>query len=308
MKSKLINIILLTLFLSLSMKCATIKGIVTEYDTHKAIASADILLIEFPTNGKMFGARYLATTNKKGFYILKNIPIGKYEVHVSKYYNENTYEPVHYRDLYDTLNIIDDNSIIILNVKLKSWAVYIDTVKSIEKYHDYFKTLKPTDVLKIRLDSLTFSKRYWKLYSTFYNKTDSIIYVIKELECLRLAEPVIMNSKGKMMKRNMVSIDCMGKSLPDSSDIIKIFPHDSANYSPVTIMFHNFKYYPKDIYSIKLKYKYKRRKTLPGAFANPKINYEKKLRKQIYYFNIALRGDYTSDDSLIFNNSKVIKK
>lgn len=293
---------------STSIKSATIRGIVIDYINKEVISSAEVRIIKIPVNNKtLLESYYYETTNDSGYFIFKNIPIGNYEIHISKYYDENSFNPVHYRDFYDTLNLIDNDSIINLNVKLKRWAVYIDTVKSIEKYHNYFKTLDPNNILSIKLDSLSFGRYYWKLYSTFYNKTDSTIFLIKELECLRLAESIVTNSKGQIMKRNMVSFDCMGKSLPDSSDIIEILPHDSAKYNPVTLKFHNFYYYPKDTYSIKLEYKYERRKTLPGAFANPRYNYEERLKKQIYYFNVALRGDYISNNSIIFNNSKVIK-
>ncbi len=287
---KIIYCLLLIILLPVQFFAATIKGIVTDEATLEPLIGVNIILNE----GKIG-----ACTNLNGFYLVKNVPVGKHLIYVS-YFGYATFT--------DSIIIQEENQISEVSFELAPGIVQIDTVAEIENYHNYFNNYNPKNTLKIKLDSLVAcgSERI-KIYSTFYNVTDTSIYVIRDIDCLRMVEPIIKNSNGKLMKINSMFYDCMGmKELPDSSDFIKIPPNDSISYPPAYLYFNDFSRYPIDIYKIKLEYKYKRRTTLPGIYSDPKL-YKKKFKKQLYYYNMTFRGEFKSFNYLKFNNTKLVK-
>jgi hypothetical protein len=289
---KYLLLILIGFSLYLNNYGATIKGYVVDKVNLKPIYVAQICLDSCKTG---------AVTDKDGFFILQDVRVGKHIMRISSF---------GYASSTDSIEIKDEKQIVNLTIELDLGIIPIDTISEIEDYHRYFNKYKSSNILKIVLDSLSFDridKTLLKVYSTFYNKTDKPIYVIRDIACLRMIEPRVTNSEGKLMRRNATFIDCMGeKTMPGSSDFIKILPNDSISYPPVYLYFNRFSHYPIDNYHIALKYHYIRRIKLPGVYRDPKL-YAQKFKRQMYYYNMALRGDFKSINFLKFNNSKIAK-
>lgn len=82
-----------------------------------------------------------------------------------------------------------------------------------------------------------------------------------------------------------------------------IKPHSSIKYPVLILFYNNFNLYSHDTNSIKLEYTNERRERMPGILFNP----EEDNKNVKYYFDMALRGDYISSNSLIYNNKKINK-
>lgn len=289
---KIISIFIISIIFSSEYFSATIQGYVIDKETLQPLVHVNVII----DNGEIG-----TTTDKNGFFVLKDVSVGMHSIRASF---------IGYNSYFDSINIKEINETVELKIKLDVGVIYIDTVSEIENYHRYFDKYNSEEILKILLDSLSIDKNdtsILKVYSTFYNKTDTPIYVIRDIECLRMIEPEVVNSNGKLMKSNAIFVDCVGeKIMPDSSDFIKILPNDSINYPPVFLYFNIFTHYPKDDYKISLSYKYERRNTLPGTYWNTEL-YAKKFKEQFYYYNMALRGEYKSTNYLKFNNSQLVK-
>lgn len=289
---KIISVFILSIIFSSEYFSATIQGYVLDKGNFQPLIHANV----FIDNGEIGSA-----TDRNGFFVLKNVSLGMHSIKAS-YVGYNSYS--------DSVNIKDINETVELIIKLDVGVIYIDTVTEIENYHRYFNKYDSEEILKIFLDSLSIDKNdtsLLKIYSTFYNKTDTTIYVIRDIECLRMIEPEVLNSDGKLMKVNATFVDCVSeKIMPDSSDFIKILPNNSIKYPPVYLYFNRFTHYPLDDYKISLLYKYERRNTLPGTYWDTEL-YAKKFKEQFYYYNMALRGEFKSINYLKFNNSQLTK-
>lgn len=275
-----------------SLNAATINGYLLDKKNLEPIFLASV---------GIYDSKIVSETDSTGHFILNDVPVGKhtiYIMHIAYYY------------FRDSINIKNQDQIIEITIKLEHGVIPIETVPEIEKYHIYFNKYELDTVLKIKLDSIGFSKtnsNSLQLYATFYNTTDTPIYVIRDIECLRMAEPIIINSHGKRVRENTIFSDCMAmKTLPDTTDFLKIEPKDSINYPPVYLYFNNFKRYPADNYKISLIYKNHKRKQLPGIYSGWKPKYDK-FKKEKFYFNMALRGIFKSVNYLEFNNSEMLK-
>ncbi|MGE5410109.1 MAG: carboxypeptidase-like regulatory domain-containing protein [Clostridiales bacterium] len=295
-------IITLLLIIPTLLSCATIKGTVTDEDDNKPLIAVNLMIIMPAKMNKG------AVTSADGKFILGNLSIGDYTIRVTYigYWNKNF-----------TFSVKKEDEILNFDIKLKVGAVYMDSVSEIENYHRSFSQLKPEDILDIHVDSLEFWKIKLKegsysfdffLHSTFTNKTEKDIFVIADLPCKSLITPVIKNSKGEIVRNNMIRFDCMEKVIPDSSDLMVIHPHSSIKYPPVRMTLYNFLYYPKDTYTIKMLYKFSRPNKLPGLFSDPDRDYKNIYRNAILYLNTALRGEYISTNEVKFDNSKISVK
>ena len=234
-----------------------------------------------------------------GHFIIKNVQVGKHILNISYigYYQE-----------YDSVFIKDNAEIINLEIKLIPLTFKLDTVAEIENHHRHLKKLKSENVLKVTLDSLGIeNKSAYRLivYSTFHNETDTPLYVIANQDFANTVFAKVYNSNGGLVKPYQWMISCLIPLLspPMSSDFFKIEPHSSIKYAPVYLDHYDFADYISDTYAIKLNYSNEKWSSLPGYPQGNKQDY----LKWVLYFNMALRGDYISTDSLLFDNSKISK-
>lgn len=232
---------------------------------------------------------FITRTGRHGYFIFENLSPGIYTIKIHK---------ERYNPFIDTLKIFESD--ICIRVGLIPQDIIIETKKDIEAYHKYFDSLDSSKILEIKLDSLDQDRTgFLKIYASFYNKTDSIIYVIRDVDCLRMVYPIVKNSKGNIMKGNVYFFDCLGrKEFPDPIDLIEIEPHKKSDYPTIILYFHYVNSYPDDNYFISIKYSFNINKVNSSGID--------KVSRTIY--NLALRGEYISCNSLEYNNSKSKRK
>ncbi|MGE5432906.1 MAG: carboxypeptidase regulatory-like domain-containing protein [Syntrophomonadaceae bacterium] len=277
---------------------ATVRGTVKSEESSRPLMGSIIQIIK-PSGLPIKGCH----TDAGGNFLLEGLPVDNYTIRVNS---------IGYFTSTVSFSILKDEDLINLDIKLKAGKVYIDTVSEIENYHRSFSKLKPEDILDIIVDSLEFQKIQFKgssfafdflLHSTFTNKTDKDIFVLADLPCYPIIKPVVKNSRGEIVKKNMRMVDCMEKNIPASSDFLVIHPHSSIKYPPVKMTLYNFLNLPKDTYTIRMIYSFKRPNKLPGVFSNPELDYKNIYKEAFLYFNTALRGEYTSSNEVKFDNS-----
>ncbi|MDR3628020.1 MAG: carboxypeptidase-like regulatory domain-containing protein [Ignavibacteriaceae bacterium] len=264
---------------------ATIKGHVYDEDTMEPIAGANIFIKDLHTG---------ASTDMNGFFVIENVPTGEHIVQIMY---------IGFWDSIDTISVKDSSEVISIEKKLSFSSPKIDTDMAIENYHQYLQKLQPESILKITLDSITIDDSEiaeLKVYSTFYNETDTPVYVIANMPRFYFVTGEIKNSSNEKINENVGLFHCVERELPLALEFIKIDPHSSIKYPPVYLDLYYFSKYPRDVYSVKLKYYYARPDRLPGLLHNQKGDY----KIPMYYFNMALRGEYLSSNSLQFDNSK----
>ncbi len=179
--------------------CGTIQGIVMK-ENRKPLQGASVVL----NSG---GILTFKATDKNGFFRIKDLSNGKYFLTVSD---------IGYIAYSDSIEIKGTNQFINLEIELISAVMYIDTVTEIENYHRNLNKYSSGNVLEIILDSITVDKSRssnTKIFSTFVNKTDTPIYVIRDIDCLRMVELIIINSDNVLFQRNFNFIDCVGMKL-----------------------------------------------------------------------------------------------
>ncbi|MGE5432899.1 MAG: carboxypeptidase-like regulatory domain-containing protein [Syntrophomonadaceae bacterium] len=282
---------------------ATVCGTVKSEDSKRPLMGAIIQIIK-PSGLLNKGC----ITDAGGNFILESLPVGNYTIRIYS---------IGYFTSTVSFSILKNEDLINLDVKLKTGKVYIDTVAEIENYHRSLSKLRPEDILDIHVDSLELRKIKFKgdsfafdflLHSTFTNKTDTDIFVLADLLCYPIIKPIVKNSRGEIVKKNMMMVDCMEKNIPASSDFLVIHPHTSIKYPPVKMTLYNFFNYPKDTYTIKMIYSFRRPDKLPGLFSNPDLDYKNIYKEAFLYFNTALRGEYTSSNEVKFDNSSISRK
>ncbi|MDR3628509.1 MAG: carboxypeptidase-like regulatory domain-containing protein [Ignavibacteriaceae bacterium] len=315
----MIKSILIFLFSLSTLYSTTIEGYAFDKRSNKPISGAFVIL-----KGTNLGA----ASDLTGFFRITNLRSGKYTIQIScvGYFAQN-----------DLVDIKDSSEVIKLeiilqpdtngNIEVFDFPLYHvyqqltdtlyslgylpspghpvieDTVSLIDNYYKYFKSLRPENILSITLDSLAVSSSDHVLiiYSTFQNKSDSTVYICGCRKCGSLSEPVIYDSTGQTIKRNMGSYVSEGV-LPDSFKYFTIEPHSSRKYTPIRLSLTAFNNYPSGIYYIKLRYIGKRES---GNWGNSALNWLYKKPKYINY--MALTGEYVSKDSLMFHYEKINK-
>ncbi len=270
--------IILFLFNSL-MYGATIKGVVTDSRTGKPLFGVNVYVI---------GTKIGAATNLKGFYIIKNLSPGKYIIKTSYIVNKSH---------TDTVNIIKQDEVIELNIRLKSLMVNLASVSTpaLETYHNKLEQLnKIKPVMSINIDSMTYSNDFLTAYFSMTNNIDDSFYIFKNYPCYSVIKPVITDNNGKLLKQNMALMDCMGeKTCPDSRDLILLKPGETIRYPVTKLGFYDFSLFPKGKYIIKIKYEFKKPEEINTLFCGG---------HSIQVLITGLRGTYISSNSFEFIN------
>jgi hypothetical protein len=250
----------------------TIKGVITDAGTGEPLIGANVLLI---------GTRLGAASDLKGFYIIKDVSPGKYILKASY---------LAYKDHIDKVIIKDQDDTIYVDIKLRSYMVDLDSVSSRENeaYHKMLEEMnKIKPVLQVYIDSLVFSDNDFVAYLSMSNNCSDSFYVFKNYYCFQVIRSIIKNSNGDIIKREYALFDCLGeKTCPDSTDLILLRPRERIKYEPVKLAFYRI---PKGIYSIRVKYEFKK-----------PIRINEFYCRNIKYLIKGLRGTYISSNAITF--------
>jgi hypothetical protein len=278
---KLLKYLPAILFFYLSIKIfpATIQGQVKDASTGEPLIGANLIVD---------GTPYGAATDLYGFYKIKDLSPGEYTIRISY---------IGYRPTKENVEIKNKDDVIELDVKLEEPIIYLDSVSTptLEAYHKRLEEQnKISSVLKIVLDSLTFSDNFLTAYLSMTNCAKDSFYILKTFTCYEVIIPVVKDSAGKLVRQNMGLYDCMGmKTCPDSGDLMLIKPGETIKYPATKLEFYNFGRYPKGKYTVAVKYEFKKPVTINGFYCKSKSNIKALIT--------GLRGIYMSN-ALTFAN------
>jgi CarboxypepD_reg-like domain len=275
---------------NLGLSGVTIRGHVIDKNTRDALPGATVLLVDLAQK-KPIGT----ATNIKGEFTINDIPLGRHVLRSSY---------IGYAAKYDTVDITDSSKDVnlILTMTPQEFSIGIDTVRAIEEYQRYLRRMKPEDILEIKINGIgvdNYPYSEYAIYSTFYNKADTPIYVLKDSLLIFNMKVIVTDSTGDSKSSNKTFIDYMGmRGAVNQSDLLKILPHDSIQY--ITHTYYNgLEGYPPGKYKVTIAYDYKRPSWISKMYitANPEV--------ASYVFNMALRGYYAAKNYVIFDNTKI---
>ena len=244
----------------------------TDAETGDPLIGANVLVL---------GTKIGAATGVNGYYIIKNLPLGRYILR-SNY--------LAYRSHYDTVIIQYQDDIVELNIKLRSFMVDLDSVSSPEN-EAYHKKLEEMNKIKlvmlVYIDSLTFSDNNFTAYLSMENNCNDSFYIFKNYYCFRVIRAVIKSCKGEIIESEYVLFDCLGeKTCPDSKDLILLRPGETIRYEPVKMAFYRI---PNGVYSIRVKYEFKKLVRINEFYC-----------RNIKYLIKGLRGTYISSNAVTY--------
>ena len=258
--------------------CATIKGKVTDADTGQPLIGVNVLVVHTSLG---------AATDVNGYYIIKGLVPGKYIVQASY---------LGYKKQFDTVKIESKDETVELNIKLKDPVVPLESVSSPENeaYHKRLQEINKTrQVLHINIDSLKSSGGFLTAYLSMTNNAEDSFYVFKNYSCFNVIKPVITDSTGKLINRNMVMFDCIGmKICPDTIDMILIKPGQTIKYPVTRLAFYSFKVLPAGKYLIKIKYQFNKPEKINTYWCRGSSVIKALIR--------GLRGTYISSNEKIY--------
>jgi hypothetical protein len=259
---------------------ATIEGIVTDSRTGEPLIGANVTILN--TN---IGAG----TNNEGYYIIKDLFPGKYIIRTSY---------IVYSSHTDSINITGYDERVRLNIRLKSPIVDLDSVSNpeLEAYHEKLHEMsEDKPIININIDSLRYSNGYLTAYISMTNVIGETIFVFKNYSCFNVLKPIVIDSTGKTIKRNMIMIDCVGeKTCPDPTDLIQIKPGATIKYPITKLEFYNFTKIPKGKYTVKIKYEFKKPEEINTFYCRGNSVIKTLIK--------GLRGTYVSSNELTFIN------
>jgi CarboxypepD_reg-like domain len=262
------------------MYSATIEGYVTDSRTREPLIGANVFI-----QSKQIGA----ATNTTGYYIINDVPPGKFILRAGY---------IAYSDCVDSVDIKDSCEVIELNLVLKSPIVELDLVSTpqIEAYHTRLQKQNGTSpVMLIHIDSLKYSEHFLWAYLSVTNNSDDSFYIFKDYVCFNVLRPLVRDSTGKEIKISRFVIDCVGeKTCPDSTDLVYVGAGKTVKYPPTKLTFCNFDHKPKGKYFIKVKYEFDKPETINTFYCRG----EESIRILV----TGLRGTYISSNEVTFVN------
>lgn len=286
---KILYLLLFFIAANICIDGAVIKGKVSDYESGLPLtAQIDVAP----------GMRYFANTN--GDYRINSLDAGIYRLTISY---------PGYLPCADTINISHSGQIVELNINLTADTsqiempteyhnIQLDFNPVIEEYHGKYKNLSSWSVLKIRIDSIALKDKTLYAYSTFTNQLRIPLYILKNSGASVFARGLALkDGKDTMMVFRSAGGYGSAKD-PDMQDLLVIPPGGKRAYPPIALT-DNFEEYLPGSYSIIVKYSYRRPLSVPYSRGKRKDD----LRDQIYLYNMTLRGDYYSENSVIYENN-----
>jgi len=270
---------ILFFYLSIKIFPATIQGQVTDASTGKPLVGANLIVV---------GTQYGTATDLYGFYKIKDLSPGEYTLRISY---------IGYKTSKVNVELKNKDEVIELNVKLEVPVIYLDSISTpgLIAYHQKLEEQnKISSVLKIVLDSLTFSDKFLTAYLSMTNNSEDSLYVFKNYVCFNVIDPIIKNSDNKILKHNVAMMDCIGeKTCPDENDLALIKPGQTIKYPAIRLGSYYFGHYPEDKYTVAVKYEFKKSVTINKFYCRSKSNIEALTK--------GLRGTYISNPLTFVN-------
>jgi len=265
-----------------------IRGKVIEKSTNEPIIGANVYIPD--TN-------YGVATHKNGDYIIQNIPYGSYLLKCSFVMHGTQQLQI---DLNKNTSPINIDFMMDFPPKIP-----LCVPDSIQKYHEMISKLSSKEFLEIKIDSI--STDYGRIYTSFTNKSQYLIYVIENLQCFNTIDIEVTDKYGKSIFIGLPRVDCdvIGVNyLPQINNMLIIKPYQKIEFPTISIfgrysisnrLLKNEKYYLRIIYRIK-DYQY-----LPIYHSYSVLDddilrkYNKAYEDEIYILNRATRGIFSSD-------------
>jgi hypothetical protein len=267
-----------------SLYAATIKGTVTSREDHKPINP--------PCSVFVVGSKLGAFTDRSGQYAINGVPTGKYFVKFSA---------LTFVSQTETVDVVDSNQIITCDVDLP--VPLLETSLQIEDYQRKLAEENSTrPILTIQLDYMSFRDGFVTVHPSMRNCSKDLPFtVLRIVECLNPIEAIVKDSAGKIVRPNLVRIDCLGEKIyPDWYDQISIPEDRTIDYVPVILNNYDFRRLPEGRYSIALKYNHQVPHQLCCFSFEP--DYREKYKVTIDVLLRTLRGEYVSTNTLTFVN------
>jgi hypothetical protein len=172
-----------------------------------------------------------------------------------------------------------------------------------ERYHAALLESSDDEIIQITLDRISYVNGSIFLFPTFYNKSDSTIYILKQSECIRPFRFIIENSNGEKIKPfpGGFLCDVNPRYTPNDFDLIAIPPSGVYHYPKVKAYSYSFSRLPKDEFKVKLKYYYQKPDSIL-IIGRQKENNATFYSSYIHTAQITLRGKYLSKNVLRFKN------
>ena len=267
-------------------------------DTINKEAICGTLLIFTSTDDK----RIETTSSKEGNFQVFLCDDEKYKIKI-RY--------IGYDELVDSIYIPSN-----VNVMQKDFELQCDIISypvpiidEYETYHGKLASLKPEEILTIRIDSVAVELDLLLFYSTFKNNSTERIYILKADECFHPFIFTIKNSKNEYMQYNMGYLGCdvSPRLFFYMENLIVIEPLSEISYPPTWIFLYSFGNFPEDIYSIEVAYKFFPKENIT---VSSRFSYEEFLSKYsdpISANALALRGIYESQNQTYFDNKEAIQ-
>lgn len=279
---------LLFVLIAENSNCSTLKGKITNYDTNEPIPFVNVYI-----KSEKIGCQ----SDEEGKFIFENINPGIHKVNI---------EGVGYNSQYDSLNFKNNDSIIEKEYNLQTITVKykVNLTKEENEYFDDLKeTAKGKPIIEFVIDSLTYEQRFVFFYSTFTNNTPFPVYILEEKECIRPFTFQIRNEESEILKQNSYSLSCDTRFFynPNSEDLIEIPPNSTINYPRTEFWLYDFSQYPAGVYEVQISYEHINPLQLK-SFRVDNENYEEVLKDEIAVAKKSLRGSYTSQNLLKFEN------
>jgi len=288
---KLILIVLLSI--SSSLFATDICGNVTDLVSGDKLCGVNVILKD-----KGIGT----STDKNGEYRLSDLKPGTYILKITI---------IGFKSILDSVTVDENDDIIIKNYALDSKRVLVKKNSEIEDYHIYLNKYSQEEILSIKIDSIKYINEMFTIFSTFQNNTDTSIFLFQHSGCMNMILPIIISSKGDTLIWNKYCSDCTNLNInPDSDDFIEIRPYTKISYPTINLCRYDFTKYPKDNYSIQIRYKYKLHEYVYGMYNNQLNNnrIREKYERTSYYLTKVLRGEWTSSNVMYFNNSELVSE
>lgn len=267
-----------------TLSAAVIKGSVKSREDHKPINPS---CMAFILNSKLGSA-----TDPSGNYFINNVPIGKHVVRFSA---------ITFVTQIETIAVADSNETIICNVELQT--PLLESTPAIEEYQRKLEAENSKNpILTIHLDCMVFRDGFVTVHSSMRNNSKAWSFnVMRICECLNPIEAIVKDTNGKMIRPNLMRIDCVGEKIyPDWYDQIRVPEDQTIDYVPVKLEYYDFRRLPEGIYTIALKYKHQVPHQLCCFSYGP--DYREKYKATIEILLTTLRGEYVSSNTLTFNN------
>ncbi|HPG40878.1 MAG TPA: carboxypeptidase-like regulatory domain-containing protein [bacterium] len=282
------KLLFLILFCTVSQSpAAEIIGRVLEYDSLEPLIGVGI---------DLDSVRYITSSNIEGYFSINNLPTG---IHII------TIRMIGYNVLCDTIKIKSDTTIFNKDYIIREYGVDLEEFPECEQYHQQLQEIaKYQDIFEIKIKK-KIKRNALLLQLELKNKTSLPLYISESVELWFNFFVVVYNSKGE----NMYCHYCISgndssfnQPYPDSSTLIIIPPYSIVKYPKIATFPYEFTDYPKDTYTIKVKYYNERLEYLyllyPGQVSRENLNESKKV------LSFLLRGEYWSTNSVTFNNTK----